>query len=69
MKRQIEDAHIYFPVKVLNAIRKLAAQNRRSVTAEVVIAAERHIAESKSNSDLRRLVMAVSKEKPNGRQT
>jgi hypothetical protein len=49
VKRQIEDAHIYFPVKVLNAIRKLAAQNRRSVTAEVVIAVEDYIKERYAN--------------------
>lgn len=54
MKRQVEDTHIYFPVKVLNEMRKLAARNRRSVTAEVVIAAERHIEESKQGDDTRR---------------
>jgi hypothetical protein len=43
VKRQVEDTHIYFPIKVLNAMRKLAARNRRSVSAEMVIAAERHI--------------------------
>jgi len=47
MKRDVEDAHIYFPVKVLNGMRKLAEKNRRSVSAEMVIAAERHIEESK----------------------
>jgi len=55
MKREVEDTHIYFPVKVLNGIRKLAEKNRRSVSAEMVIAAERYIAESKG--DKQRLVM------------
>lgn len=48
MKREVEDTHIYFPVKVLNGMRKLAASNRRSVSAEMVVAAERYIAENKS---------------------
>jgi hypothetical protein len=47
MKREVEDTHIYFPVKVLNGIRKLARENRRSVSAEMIIAAERYIAASK----------------------
>jgi len=51
MKRETEDAHIYFPVKVLNGMRKLARENRRSVSAEMVIAAERHIKESKSETN------------------
>jgi hypothetical protein len=49
MKREVEDTHIYFPVKVLNGIRKLADRNRRSVSAEIVIAAEKHLAESRTN--------------------
>jgi hypothetical protein len=47
MKRETEDAHIYFPVKVLNDMRKLAKENRRSVSAEMIIAAERYIAENR----------------------
>lgn len=47
MQRETKDVHIYFPAKVLNGIKKLAERNRRSVTAEVVIAAERHIEESR----------------------
>jgi hypothetical protein len=44
MKRDVKDTHIYFPVKVLDGMRKLAERNRRTVSAEMVIAAERHIA-------------------------
>lgn len=43
MKRDTEDAHIYFPKKVLAELRKWAAINRRSVTAETVIAVEAHV--------------------------
>lgn len=43
MRREIEDAHIYFPKKVLTELRKWAAVNRRSVTAETVIAVEEYI--------------------------
>lgn len=55
MKRDVEDVHIYFPVKVLKGLRKLAGKNRRSVSAEMVIAAEEHVAESRQ--DKQRLVM------------
>lgn len=43
MKRDVKDTHIYFPVRVLAGIKKVAKANRRSVSAEMVIAAERHI--------------------------
>lgn len=44
MKRQeTEDTHIYFPKKVLTELRKWAGINRRSVTAETIIAVEEHI--------------------------
>lgn len=49
MKRDVKDTHIYFPVKVLNGLKKLAEQNRRSVSAEIVIAVEKHIDESRTN--------------------
>lgn len=49
MKRDVKDTHIYFPVKVLSGIQKLAAQNRRSVSAEMIIAAERYLEDSKPN--------------------
>lgn len=43
MRRDVEDAHIYFPKKVITELRKWARYNRRSVTAETVIAVERYI--------------------------
>lgn len=43
MKRDTEDAHIYFPKKVLTELRKWAAINRRSVTAETVVAVEEYV--------------------------
>jgi len=50
MKRQdTEDTHIYFPKKVLNELRKWAKVNRRSVTAETIIAVERHIEQMRTN--------------------
>jgi hypothetical protein len=49
MQRETKDVHIYIPVKVLNGIRKLAERNRRSVTAEVVIAVEDYIRERYAN--------------------
>lgn len=50
MKRDVKDAHIYFPVKVLRDIKRIAERNRRTVTAEVVIAVESYIAGSKSEN-------------------
>lgn len=44
MKREdTEDTHIYFPKKVLNELRKWAKANRRSVTAETIIAVEQYV--------------------------
>lgn len=43
MKRDVKDTHIYFPRKVLAEMKKIAAANRRSVSAEMVIAAENHV--------------------------
>lgn len=40
---ETEDTHIYFPKKVLNELRKWAKVNRRSVTAETVIAVEQYV--------------------------
>jgi hypothetical protein len=49
MKGQVKDAHIYFPVKVLNQLKKLADRNRRSVSAEIVIAVEEKLNREKKN--------------------
>lgn len=46
MKGEIKDTHLYFPVKVLADIKKVAQKNRRSLTAEVIIAVEKHISET-----------------------
>lgn len=43
MKRDVEDAHIYFPKKVLTELRKWAVINRRSLTAETVVAVEEYV--------------------------
>lgn len=48
-----EDTHIYFPKKVLNELRKWAKVNRRSVTAETVIAVERHVQQLRTESKLK----------------
>lgn len=51
MKRQdTEDTHIYFPKKVLNELRKWAKVNRRSVTAETVVAVERYIEQMRAEN-------------------
>lgn len=50
MKRETKDtqeAHIYFPKEVYEALRELAQRNRRSVTAEVIIAVEKRLAMEK----------------------
>jgi mRNA-degrading endonuclease RelE of RelBE toxin-antitoxin system len=54
MRREFKDVHVYFPPKVLAELKKLAAQNRRSVTAEVVIAVEERIREAKTNGTRKR---------------
>lgn len=43
MKRQVKDTHIYFPGAVFEAIKRLAGINRRSISAEIVIAVEGHL--------------------------
>lgn len=48
MKIQTKDTHIYFPVKVLTDLKKMAAANRRSVSAEIVLAVENKVREWKS---------------------
>lgn len=50
MRREFKDVHVYFPPKVLADLKQLAAENRRSVTAEVVIAVEERIREAKNGS-------------------
>lgn len=50
MKAETVDTHIYFPVKVWRALKKLAAQNRRSLSAEIVIAVEERITREKQNN-------------------
>lgn len=48
MKPQTKDVHIYFPVPVLAALKKLAKENRRSVSAEIVLAVENKVREWQS---------------------
>ena len=48
MKRDVKDTHIYFPVKVLADVKKMAAVNRRSVSAEIVLAVENKVREWKT---------------------
>jgi predicted DNA-binding protein len=48
MKRQHKDTHIYFPPKVYEQIKKLAKENRRTVSAEIVMAVEGHLAAAQS---------------------
>jgi len=47
VKGKVKDTHIYFPVKVLTELKKLAEQNRRSVSAEIVMAVEEKLAREK----------------------
>ena len=48
MKREYKDVHVYFPPKLFADLKKLAAKNRRSVTAEVVLAVEARIQEARN---------------------
>lgn len=50
MKRAFKDTHIYFPPKLSEAIKKLAKANRRSVSAEVIMAVEAHLKIARVNS-------------------
>lgn len=47
MKGKIKDTHIYFPVKVLAELKKMADRNRRSVSAEIVMAVEEKLAKER----------------------
>lgn len=40
--KEKQEAHIYFPLDVFEKLKKLAAKNRRTISAEVVIAVEKH---------------------------
>lgn len=48
MGKELQDTHIYFPLKVWRALKRLAKENRRSLSAEVVIAVEEKIEREKS---------------------
>jgi hypothetical protein len=61
MKRDIKDTHIYFPVKVLADVKKMAQANRRTVSAEIVLAMENKVREWKAQGQGGSLT--------NGRQT
>lgn len=43
MKREFIDTHIYFPPTVFEKMKQLAGLNRRTMSAEMVIAAEAHL--------------------------
>ena len=51
MKRQVQDTHIYFPVQVLKDVKKMAQANRRTVSAEIVLALENKVREWKTMGD------------------
>lgn len=51
MKPQVKDAHVYFPIKVLNDLKKMAKENRRSVSAEIIMAVESKVREWKSKGE------------------
>jgi hypothetical protein len=51
MKPQTKDVHVYFPVQVLSDLKKLAKENRRSASAEIVMAVENKVREWKSRGD------------------
>lgn len=47
MSRQFKDTHIYFPPAIFDRMKQLAELNRRSMSAEVIIAVEEHLALNK----------------------
>jgi hypothetical protein len=47
MKGATKEAHIYFPAKILAEIKKMAQVNRRTVSAEIVLAMEDRVREWK----------------------
>lgn len=47
MKGKVKDTHIYFPVRVLTELKKMADRNRRSVSAEIVMAVEEKLEREK----------------------
>lgn len=57
-KRESIDTHIYFPPEVFKSIKKLAGLQRRSISAEIVIAVESHLALNKPT------LLLASREKP-----
>ena len=43
MKEQTKDTHIYFPAALHEQIKKLAKQERHTLSVEIVIAVENHV--------------------------
>jgi hypothetical protein len=50
MRKLTIDTHIYFPSTVFQQMKRLAEKNRRSMSAEIVIAVENHIALAEQHS-------------------
>lgn len=46
-KRDTIDTHIYFPPAIFREVKRLAGITRRSISAEIVIAVETHLAVNK----------------------
>lgn len=43
MKRETVDTHIYFPPEVFKGVKRLAELQRRSISAQIVMAVEEHL--------------------------
>ncbi len=44
-KDNIQDVHIYFPLEVYEALKRMAKENRRSISGEVILAVEKQLKE------------------------
>ncbi len=51
MKTKTTDTHIYFPTDLHKKLKALAKKNRRTISAEAVIAIEDHVRESAKQSE------------------
>lgn len=52
MKKETKDTHIYIPVEMYEALKKVAEINRRSISTEVVIAVEQHVQNKRRKSPI-----------------
>jgi len=47
-KKNIQEAHIYFPLELYNEVKELAQKERRTLNGQVLLMIEKFLSESKN---------------------